>query len=161
VDLQQLQDQIKAKFPEAEITEVGRGLSVKVPLAQLHDLAKFARDTLGYNFLSSLEGADFKDHLEVILHVATIDPGKRGSIDLTLKADVARENGVVPTFTDLWPTANWHERETYDMYGMRFANHPNLKRILLPDNWQGGHPLLKDFVDKRPKRPRLVRQRFQ
>lgn len=157
----ELQDQIKAKFPEAEIVEVGRGLSVKVPLSQIHDLAQFVRDALGYSYLSCLEGTDMKDHLEIVLHACRVDATQVGSVDLTLKADVAREGGVVPTFTDLWPTANWHERETYDMYGMRFSGHPNMKRILLPDNWQGGYPLLKDFVDKRPKRPRLVRQRFQ
>ncbi len=54
------------------------------------------------------------------------------------------ENGTVPTVTDLWPTADWLEREIFDMFGITFDGHPNLKRILLPDGWKG-YPLRKDY----------------
>jgi len=57
---------------------------------------------------------------------------------------VPRHAGVVQTVSDIWHTAEWHEREAYDLFGMRFENHPDPRRILLPDDWQG-HPLLKDY----------------
>ena len=63
---------------------------------------------------------------------------------ITLKVEVPRQDGVVPTVCDLWRTAEWHEREAYDMFGMRFAGHPDHRRILCPDDWEG-HPLLKDY----------------
>jgi NADH-quinone oxidoreductase subunit C len=63
---------------------------------------------------------------------------------ITLKVDVARHGGTLPTVSDIWHTADWHEREAYDFYGMRFENHPDHRRILLPDDWEG-HPLLKDY----------------
>ena len=63
---------------------------------------------------------------------------------ITLKIAVPRQDGVVPTVCDLWRTAEWHEREAYDLFGMQFAGHPDHRRILLPDDWEG-YPLLKDY----------------
>jgi NADH-quinone oxidoreductase subunit C len=66
------------------------------------------------------------------------------NVQITLKVEVPRQHGTLPTVCDIWRTAEWHEREAYDLYGMRFAQHPDLRRILLPDDWEG-HPLLKDY----------------
>ena len=63
---------------------------------------------------------------------------------ITLKIAVPRQDGVVPTVCDLWRTAEWHEREAYDLFGMQFAGHPDHRRILLPDDWEG-YTLLKDY----------------
>ena len=63
---------------------------------------------------------------------------------ITLKVTVPREEGVLPTVCDLWHTAEWHEREAYDLYGMQFLDHPDPRRILLPDDWEG-HPMRKDY----------------
>ncbi len=63
---------------------------------------------------------------------------------ITLKVEVPRQDGIVPTVCDIWRTAEWQEREAYDLFGMRFANHPDHRRILLPDDWEG-YPLLKDY----------------
>jgi NADH-quinone oxidoreductase subunit C len=65
-----------------------------------------------------------------------------------LKTRVPRENAVVRSVVDLWPAANWHEREAFDLMGIRFEGHPDLRRILLTDDWVG-HPLRKDYVDAR------------
>ena len=58
--------------------------------------------------------------------------------------EVPRQDGVVPTVCDIWRTAEWHEREAFDLFGMRFDRHPDHRRILLPDDWEG-YPLLKDY----------------
>jgi NADH-quinone oxidoreductase subunit C len=63
---------------------------------------------------------------------------------LALKINVPREQAEIDTVEDVWKTANWHEREAYDMYGVKFRNHPDLRRILLPADWDG-HPLRKDY----------------
>jgi NADH-quinone oxidoreductase subunit C len=65
-----------------------------------------------------------------------------------LKAKVAYDDAVIDTVSDLWPAAIWQEREVYDLFGITFTGHPDLRRILLPDDWVG-HPLRKDYVDDR------------
>jgi NADH-quinone oxidoreductase subunit C len=68
-----------------------------------------------------------------------------------MKTRLSAEDPVVDSVTSLWPTANWHEREAYDLMGIRFQDHPDLRRILLPADWQG-HPLRKDYPLKGPDR---------
>ena len=150
-------DQLKEQFPDVTFTQLPDGDTVaEVPAERYHDFALAARDVAGYTFLSCLSGADYKDHLQTAAHVFKMEPNQPG---LVIRVNLPTEDPHVASVTDVWPTANWHEREAYDMYGIVFDNHPRLLRILLPDNWQGGHPLRKDFGDKRPKRPRLVRYR--
>ncbi len=63
---------------------------------------------------------------------------------LEVRIEVPTENPVIPSISEIWETANWHEREAWDMYGIKFEGHPNLKRMLLPEDWVG-HPLRKDY----------------
>lgn len=155
-------DQLKANFPAIAVAEIPTGgFEVKVPPADYYALVQHMRDELGYSFPSCLSAVDWKDRLELVVQLYRLAEGLYNSPLVMVKVDgLPREGAVVPSITPLYPGMDWHERETYDMYGIRFDGHPNLRRLLLPDNWQGGHPLLKDFVDRRPKRPRLVRQRY-
>ncbi|MBX6378780.1 MAG: NADH-quinone oxidoreductase subunit C, partial [Clostridia bacterium] len=84
--------------------------------------------------------------------------GRETGAKVMLKVPLDKEDPVVDSLTGFWAGANWMERETWDLLGIRFRNHPDLRRIL---TWEGyeGHPLRKDFVDRRPKRPRKVRIR--
>ena len=77
---------------------------------------------------------------DVVYHLYSIGRGHR----LRLKVAVDEADPVVPSLVGVWPAANWGERETYDMYGLQFSGHPNLTRILMPEEWQG-HPLRKDY----------------
>jgi NADH-quinone oxidoreductase subunit C len=98
---------------------------------------------LGYKFLVDLTAVDWKDRPEGRFDVVYWLHRHTDSARLRVKVRVA--DGVeVPTAVELWPTANWMEREVFDMFGIYFANHPNLERIL---TWEGfsGHPLRKDF----------------
>jgi len=96
----------------------------------------------GYDTLLMVTGVDYVDHLEVVYHLLSTKDGRR----LLVKTKTDEE---VDSVTGIWPGANWHERETYDLVGIRFRNHPNLKRILLPEGWVG-HPLRKNYpMDKK------------
>jgi NADH-quinone oxidoreductase subunit C len=100
--------------------------------------------TEGFDFLESISGADFEDHLEVIYNIASYSSSDR--IILTVR--ILKDTPILPSVTGLWRGANWHEREAYDMLGIKFMGHPNLSRILLPDSWEG-YPLLKSYpLDK-------------
>jgi NADH-quinone oxidoreductase subunit C len=96
----------------------------------------------GFDTLLMVTGVDYKDHLEVMYHLLSSISNSR----LIVKTKTDEE---VESVTSLWKGADWHERETWDLLGIKFRNHPNLKRILLADGWVG-HPLRKDYpMDKR------------
>jgi len=98
-------------------------------------------DSLQFDSLSCLSGVDYdKDNVASVYHLYSYVHNHK----LTLKVIVAKSNPVVPTVTDIWATADWHERESYDMMGIIYENHPDLRRILCPDDWIG-YPLRKDY----------------
>lgn len=143
---------LAARFHSVTVEEVQSGLVLRISKEELGQVAPFLRDELGLNYLSCLTAVDFKDRLELVIHLFHLE---RNGLAVTVKVDLPRENPIVASVTPTWPGANWHEREAFDMFGIRFEGHPDLRRILLPENWQGGHPLLKDFEDKRPARERV------
>jgi NADH-quinone oxidoreductase subunit C len=96
----------------------------------------------GFDTLLMISGVDYKDHLEVLYHLLS----SSNNTHLIVKT---KTNDEVDSVTSLWKGADWHERETWDLVGIKFKNHPNLKRILLADGWVG-HPLRKDYpMDKK------------
>jgi len=130
--------------------------SLLVDAAAIVSAARFLRDERGFQYLRSLTAVDFleaRPRFQVVYHFAAIpagmmngDPTPRDGEPtrvLRLKVGLPAEAPVVDTLTELYPTANWHERETYDMFGIEFAGHPDMRRILLPNDFEG-HPLRKD-----------------
>ncbi len=116
---------------------------LKVAPAAIHDIAAALRSDpeLRFDYLMCLSGVDYgKAMLGVVYHLASMTHTHK----LTLRTEVPVAAANVPTVSDLWPTANWHEREAWDMFGINFLNHPDLRRILLPEDYPG-HPLRKDF----------------
>ena len=116
--------------------------TLRVDLAALHPVLAHCRNELGYAMLLDISAVDFlgeEPRFEVVYELATVNDAKR----LRVKAKVA-ENEAVASAVDLWGGADWHEREVWDMMGIGFAGHPNLKRILM---WEGYpyFPLRKDF----------------
>ncbi|BDG61231.1 NADH-quinone oxidoreductase subunit C [Caldinitratiruptor microaerophilus] len=160
VNVQADLDLLAERFPGVTVAAIpAGGYEVKCSLENYLDVVRFLRER-GFNYGSCITAIDWQDRLELVAQIYKLHPDYLGSPVVEVKVDgLPRQGAVVPSITPLYPGLNWHERETYDMYGIRFDGHPDLRRILLPDNWQGGHPLLKDFVDRRPQRPRLVRQR--
>ena len=117
---------------------------IVVAAPAIHEVGEFLRHEpdLQFDLLMCLSGVDYgpDKHLEVVYHLFSM--ALRHTI--VLKVEVPREDGVVPTVCDIWRTAEWHEREAFDLFGIHFANHPDLRRILLPDDWEG-YPLRKDY----------------
>lgn len=107
------------------------------------DVCRACRDMkeLGFEVLSCLSGVDYKDRIEVVYHLTSL----RRKSELVLKVSLDRTNPSIDTVSGVWPAADWHEREVFDLLGVRFLGHPDLRRLLLPDDWVG-HPLRKDYV---------------
>jgi NADH/F420H2 dehydrogenase subunit C len=118
----------------------GDFLSLEIARASLVAACRFLRDQLGFDLLSSISGVDMLDHLECVYHLRSLTRGQL----LQLKVRVDKEKPEIDSVVAVWPTANWLERETYDMYGIRFLGHPDLRRMLLDDDFEG-YPLLKSF----------------
>lgn len=153
-------DFLNEKFPDAQLSDQLNGdTEILVDKKEYEKVVRACYEA-GYTFCSVLSAIDWKDRLTLVTSLCRIVPEEVNTRTIHVKVDLPRSGGRVWSISNLYPGANWHERETYDMYGIRFEGHPNHRRILLPDNWQGGFPLLKDFVDHRPKRPRLVRHRY-
>ncbi|MFK7900829.1 MAG: NADH-quinone oxidoreductase subunit C [Cyclobacteriaceae bacterium] len=145
---------LSTQFGESVFTEVNT--SNPQPFAvttkeQLIDLCKFLHTTEGlyFDMLSCITGVDLgveKAEMEVIYQLYSIPYNHH----FTLKVIVERtekELPTIPSLTGIWKTANWHEREAYDLLGIRFENHPDLRRILLPNDWEG-YPLRKDYEEQ-------------
>ncbi len=146
-------EQILEKITErlgAESVEVISDLAgdpyIVVPGAKLVELLAGLREAPEFAFdcLSNLTGVDAPpDHLDVVYHLFSYE--KRHS--LTLKVRVAKANPKVPSVEKIYPTANWQEREAFDLLGVVFEGHSDLRRIMLPDDWVG-HPLRKDYKEQ-------------
>ncbi len=117
---------------------------IAVAATAINDVGTYLRHDadLQFDLLMCLSGVDYGPDktLGVVYHLASMTHHHK----MTLKVETSRDAGVVPTVCDIWRTAEWHEREAYDLYGMHFENHPDHRRILLPDDWEG-HPLCKDY----------------
>jgi NADH-quinone oxidoreductase subunit C len=133
-----------------------RDPALVVPREKLHAVMKQLRDARHFSFellvmVTGTHMTEKKDaktqavtreqHFEVIWHLRSI----RNRSILAVKAKLPFADPSVDSVADLWPAADWHERETYDLLGITFRGHPNLRRILLPDDWVG-HPLRKDYT---------------
>lgn len=150
-------DALKEAFPQLEPAQkAGEDWTeVVVPAHLLLEVAAFVRDDerLQFNFLSSISAVDWKDDgLQAVYHLISLPEGRRKLV-LKVNAEGGRDDAHIPSVVSLWPTANWHEREAWDLMGIRFDGHPDLRRILMREDWEG-HPLRKDYVDDRPPRER-------
>jgi len=124
-------------------TEFRGETTYTIAASDLRLVAKFCRDELSFDYLidiTSIDNFGEEPRFEIVYHLYSMSD----SIHLRFKLKVPEETGAVDTVSDIWPTANWHEREAYDMMGIKFNGHPDLRRILM---WEGYpyFPLRKDF----------------
>ena len=144
---EELQNLISSWIPELEFTEEkSQFLNITVQPEQLHSLMtqlKSNPDT-NFDYLFCLTGMDWGKELGVVYHLESTT--HRHQIVVKVKTE-DRENPTFDTVCNIWRTAEFHEREVFDFFGIKFNNHPNLKRLFLTEEWDG-FPLRKDYVDE-------------
>ena len=145
---ERVEQRLRERFPTVAFERLAgpamRDWTVVVPADALVEVCTFLRDDpeLEFAMLAWMGGVDWLPRVprfETIYNLLSLS----NSLRFTLKVRLPEENPRVPSVTGVWPTANWHERETYDFYGLEFTGHPDLRRILLPEDWIGW-PLRKD-----------------
>jgi NADH-quinone oxidoreductase subunit C len=135
----------------AEVIEFRGETTIVVPKEKIRRVAEFlaVEPSTSFPFLSDLSSVDrfpLEPRFEVNYHLLSIERKDR----LRLKVRLPGSEPVVASVTPVWPTANWHERESFDLMGIRFEGHPDLKRIVMPDDWEG-HPHRKDYPVEGPR----------
>ena len=126
--------------------EESQFLNLQVPRENLHELMLLLRGDqhTAFDILFCLTGVDYPDYLTVVYHLESTS--LRHMVVVKANTD-NREVAELDTVSDIYPTATFHEREVFDLLGINFINHPNMKRIFLDDSWEG-YPLRKDYVDE-------------
>jgi NADH-quinone oxidoreductase subunit C len=144
VDVQALADRLRERFPD--IATARDEVTVVVDPEEVVAALAFLRDEPGLEFgwLADLSATDWPDReprFWIAYHLFSMSQGHR----VRVKAGLGPDEPRIASVTPLFPTANWLEREVFDMYGVSFEGHPDLRRILMPDDWDG-HPLRKDYA---------------
>lgn len=138
------EERIRAQFPDAieEAVTTVDFPTLTIRRDQILPVCAFVKETLGYRLPACGSGVDRKTHLEVVYHVYSLEERSY----LGLKVKVPSEDARMETVTSVWRGMDWQEREIFDLLGVRFDGHPDLRRLLLPDDWEG-HPLLKSYTE--------------
>jgi NADH-quinone oxidoreductase subunit C len=144
MDKVQLSEFVKSLDPAVEIKDGRQFTEVTIPSAKFYAIAAKLResDETYFDYLSCLTGVDYGQDLGVVYHLYST----KHSHAIVLKTRTSdRENPHLDSVSDIWKTADFHEREVFDLLGIRFTNHPDLRRLFLDSSW--GYPLRKDYVD--------------
>jgi NADH:ubiquinone oxidoreductase subunit C len=142
-------DELKIKItellPAATFEEGGEWITVNAEAAGWLTFAQQLKNdaACNFNYLFCLTCIDWKTHLTMVYHLSSTQ--YRHNLVIKIKLD--RSKPEVETVSQLWRTAEFHEREVYEMFGVNFLNHPDLRLLILPDGWEGKNPLRKDFED--------------
>jgi NADH-quinone oxidoreductase subunit C len=148
MDIKELVPQkLKEQFNEIDfdVSEHLDELTINLPKEQIVKVCQFLKDDAELEFLlcqdiTAIDWAKRKNRFTVVYHIYSF----KNNFRLRLKADVDESDCAIDTVSSVWKGANWQERETYDMYGINFNNHPDLRRMYMPEDFEY-HPLRKDF----------------
>ena len=138
-----LQAYLTEQVPDATFDTSGEWLNVQVSVAAFRPLTEKLKKELQFNFLFCLTCVDWKTHLTMVYHLRSTKEGHH----LVVKVNLDTQQPQIHTVCDLWRTAEFHEREVYELFGVDFLHHPDLRLLILPDGWEGKNPLRKDFED--------------
>ncbi len=136
--LDEIKKNLKGKIVKAWVQRERR-LYIAIKGEDILEVAKTLRE-MGFDHLSSISGVEYEDRMECVYHIWSYSRGEL----LTVRALVSKDDLKIDSLTPVWKSADWHEREAYDLMGIVFDGHPDLRRILLSDDFRG-HPLRKDF----------------
>ncbi|MDE3234318.1 MAG: NADH-quinone oxidoreductase subunit C [Bacteroidota bacterium] len=141
---EELKSTLGELIPSATFEEGGEWVNLYVPLEEWKPVALQLRNhpSLQLDYLFCLTCVDWKTHFTIVYHLSST--AVRHNIVVKVKVD--RNNPTIETVSDIWRTAEFHEREVYDLFGVTFLHHPDLRRLIMPDDWKGW-PLRKDYED--------------
>ncbi len=144
---EELTEVFQSKFPDKmeESPFVGTDVAFKVNKDLILEVCRFAKETpeLGFDLLACLSCVDWIDHMELVYNLFSFSHKHK----IALKTSLPRD-GEIDSVTQIWHAANWHEREIAELFGVRFKNHPDPRPILLPEDWDEGYPMRKDWEGK-------------
>lgn len=142
---EELKATITELLPQASFDEAGQWLTINVEPADWRPFAEQLRqvESLLFDFVFCLTCIDWKTHLTMVYHLDST----KFRHNIVVKSKLPVVDPAIETISDIWQTANFHEREVYEMFGVNFINHPDLRLLILPDGWEGKNPLLKNFED--------------
>ena len=142
---EELKTRITELLPAATFEEGGEWLTVNITPSDWLSLAQQLRrtDALFFDYLFCVTCIDWKTHLTMVYHLTST----KYRHTLVVRSNLDRNNPEIETVSQLWRTAEFHEREAYEMFGVKFLNHPDLRLLILPDGWEGKNPMRKDFED--------------
>jgi NADH:ubiquinone oxidoreductase subunit C len=142
---EELKVKITELLPAATFEEGGEWLTTNIEPKDWLPLAQQLRndDSLYFDYLFCLTCIDWKTHLTMVYHLSST----KYRHNIVIKSKLDRSNPEIETVSHIWRTAEFHEREVYEMFGVNFLNHPDLRLLILPDGWEGKNPLRKDFED--------------
>src|SRR5215203_4229701 len=132
-------------FPASTLEEGGEWLTLNLGANELHEAAVQLRtkSDFDFDFLFCLTCIDWKTHLTMVYHLTST----KFRHNIVVRSNLDNNKPEIETVSHLWKTAEFHEREAYEMFGVNFINHPDLRLLILPEGWEGRNPLRKDFED--------------
>ena len=145
MDIEELKNRFTELLPSATFEEGGEWLNIYIEPQQWLPLAQQLRtdSPLHFDFLFCLTCIDWKTHLTMVYHLTST----KFRHNIVIKSKLDRSNPEIESVSHIWRTADFHEREVYEMFGVNFLNHPDLRLLILPDGWEGKNPMRKDFED--------------
>jgi NADH-quinone oxidoreductase subunit C len=133
---------LQEQFPSAIFDETGQWLTMNITVDAWPSTAQSLRAS-GFDYMFCLTCVDFKTHFTMVYHIESTTE----RVPLVVKVQLDRNSPEIETVSHIWRTAEFHEREVYELFGVNFLNHPDLRLLILPDGWEGKNPLRKDFED--------------
>ena len=140
----------RSRFPEyVKETKIdgNKRITISFDKDHLQEIAMWMRDDLGLDHLKGIAGVDYPTHkkLEVLYLAGSFSKSEIQDIIVTLKTELPREAPSISSAVSIWESAHFHEREAFEMFGIKFEGHPDLRKLLTLDNWDGPPPMLKDI----------------
>jgi NADH-quinone oxidoreductase subunit C len=149
-DVEQAVNLLQNEFPQViiSIKKYRNETTILVGKDKIREICSYLKYTLEFTFLADLTAVDYLEvkspRYEVVYHVHRFGPECEENVRIRLKAELTDNDPTINSVVSVWSTADWLEREVYDMFGIKFNEHPDLRRILMPEDY-GPHPLKKDF----------------
>jgi len=125
------------------VREKGLGYTLTIERENLKQVALGLSES-GFDLFQFVSATDFPDSIKLIYRIYSTKI--KNKVSIFIKTELPKSDPVVDSVVSIWPAANWHEREMYDLFGVKFKGHPDLRRLFMPEDWVG-YPLRKDYVD--------------